>query len=587
MDRLGGDSFYIRAHFNYSNSIESNSTNSSNNGGIEDLNFKINDILHVTDTLHNGVIGQWVATKLNREKSDSNNDSTFDIKGIVPNQTNAEHLVATAKTIDQLSASNNSLINMFTNGSNNTNGNMSLGASARMSIRKKLAGKGTLAKRSKSASRSNANSDIECNTGNIKVSKTNTFYGSKYPAYERVVLKEANFARPVVIFGALADVARERLKVECPNKFEIPESYSNNGNDDNQSTSGVIKLATIKSIVDTNRHCLLDITPNAVDHLNYAQYFPICIYLKAQSHNQVKELRQKNAKNVKPKSSKRLYENALRLGTFYSHLFTATVSLESNQWFKKIKEIIDLQQEQPLWISQDIEHLLASNNNNNNNNSSANLNVKNTNVNNNFQYNNNNYDRNLLHQKFIAKQNQLMKQQQYLLDDNFEFPIYTASNTIGPSGGMGASSTYSLYEDNNYRSSIAASDSDLNAGIGLINTTDNSSPLFLKNECSHNTSQPIYSTNFHNNRNLNNNNMTMSNGQLIVAKNLEEQQNLLTRVHSDPNIAAINGINCNQINLNQYQTQTNQQYASNHQNENRTIPNNTDSVIVQIFLINL
>ena len=81
--------------------------------------------------------------------------------------------------------------------------------------------------------------------------------------------------------------------------------------------------------------------------------------------------------------------------------------------------------------------------------------------------------------------------------------------------------------------------------------------------------------------------MTMSNGQLIVAKNLEEQQNLLTRVHSDPNIAAINGINCNQINLNQYQTQTNQQYASNHQNENRTIPNNTDSVIVQIFLINL
>ena len=32
----------------------------------------------------------------------------------------------------------------------------------------------------------------------------------------------ANFARPVVLFGPLADVAREKLKTECANKFEIP-----------------------------------------------------------------------------------------------------------------------------------------------------------------------------------------------------------------------------------------------------------------------------------------------------------------------------------------------------------------------------
>lgn len=53
--------------------------------------------------------------------------------------------------------------------------------------------------------------------------------------------------RPVVIFGPLADVARERLKSEYPSKFEIPESCSSNT--DCQS-SGVIKLASIKSIVE-------------------------------------------------------------------------------------------------------------------------------------------------------------------------------------------------------------------------------------------------------------------------------------------------------------------------------------------------
>ena len=53
--------------------------------------------------------------------------------------------------------------------------------------------------------------------------------------------------RPVVIFGPLADVARERLKAEYPNKFEIPDSCSSSP--DGQS-SGVIKLASIKSIVE-------------------------------------------------------------------------------------------------------------------------------------------------------------------------------------------------------------------------------------------------------------------------------------------------------------------------------------------------
>lgn len=35
----------------------------------------------------------------------------------------------------------------------------------------------------------------------------------------------AGFVRPVVIFGALADVAREKLLQDFPDKFESPRKY--------------------------------------------------------------------------------------------------------------------------------------------------------------------------------------------------------------------------------------------------------------------------------------------------------------------------------------------------------------------------
>jgi C-terminal processing protease CtpA/Prc len=140
-DPHGGDSFYVRAHFNYRSKDSS------------DLSFKINDILHVTDTLYNGVIGQWVASKLNTTL----NDEPFeDVRGTVPNLENSEKLATSARTIDQVVAETQEDAMRDSNGFAHSNGFASLGASARMSIRKRLAGgKNTLAKRSRSASRIN------------------------------------------------------------------------------------------------------------------------------------------------------------------------------------------------------------------------------------------------------------------------------------------------------------------------------------------------------------------------------------------------------------------------------------------------
>ena len=46
------------------------------------------------------------------------------------------------------------------------------------------------------------------------------------PAYERVVLRIADFMRPVVILGPLADLTRLMLLDEMPDRFGTPCKFS-------------------------------------------------------------------------------------------------------------------------------------------------------------------------------------------------------------------------------------------------------------------------------------------------------------------------------------------------------------------------
>ena len=50
---------------------------------------------------------------------------------------------------------------------------------------------------------------------------------SKFPAYERVVLRHPGFVRPVVFFGPIADLARDKLVKDFPDKFSSPRKFPN------------------------------------------------------------------------------------------------------------------------------------------------------------------------------------------------------------------------------------------------------------------------------------------------------------------------------------------------------------------------
>lgn len=85
----------------------------------------------------------------------------------------------------------------------------------------------------------------------------------------------------------------------------------------------ILACALTEFVILQRKHAILDVTPHAIYRLNYAQYAPIVIYLKAESKHAVKDLRQHWAKNSS-KSPRKLYEYGLRLEKSWSHLFTST-----------------------------------------------------------------------------------------------------------------------------------------------------------------------------------------------------------------------------------------------------------------------
>lgn len=172
---------------------------------------------------------------------------------------------------------------------------------------------------------------------------------SKFPAYERVSLKHPGFSRPIVIFGPISDMIRDRLIKDFPGKFASPQNM-----DEKSSKSSIVRLSAIKEIMNQGKHALLDVTPNAVDKLNYAQLYPIVIYARAESKQTIKDCRVGLPKKCHIPSRK-LLEQCQKLDKMWSHIFTATISLDeaTNEaiWYTKVTEIIEKQQTSPVWMS--------------------------------------------------------------------------------------------------------------------------------------------------------------------------------------------------------------------------------------------
>uniref|UniRef100_A0A3B3QHM6 Zona occludens protein 1 n=1 Tax=Paramormyrops kingsleyae TaxID=1676925 RepID=A0A3B3QHM6_9TELE len=287
-----GDSFYIRTHFEYEKESPYG------------LSFNKGEVFRVVDTLYNGKLGSWLAIRIGKNHQEVE-------RGIIPNKNRAEQLSSVQYTLPKTAGGDRADFWRF---------------------------------RGLRSSKRNLRKSRE----DLSAQPVQT----KFPAYERVVLREAGFLRPVVIFGPIADVARERLAREEPDVFDLAKSEPRDAGTDSRS-SGIIRLHTIKQIIDRDKHAVLDITPNAVDRLNYAQWYPIVVFLNPDSKQGVKNMRTRLCPESR-KSARKLYERALKLRKNNQHLFTSTINMNSMNegWYGALKDTIQQQQNQLVWVSE-------------------------------------------------------------------------------------------------------------------------------------------------------------------------------------------------------------------------------------------
>ncbi|XP_049459925.1 tight junction protein ZO-2a isoform X1 [Epinephelus fuscoguttatus] len=285
-----GDSFFIRTHFEYEKEAP------------QSLPFTRGEIFKVTDTLYDGKLGNWLAIR-------SDKDNQLLEKGIIPNKSRAEQMA--------------NVQNAARAASGNDRGDFW-----------RLRGQRAAKKK-----------DLRKSREDLSAAPVTT----RFPAYERVVLREAGFKRPVVIFGPISDAVNEKLGNDMPNEFVVAKTEPKDAG--SEKSSGVVRLNTIRQIIEQDRHALLDVTPKAVDTLNYTQWYPIVIFLNPDSKQGIKTMRSRLVPGSN-RSARKLYEQAVKLRKTCSHLFTATIDLNSanDAWYGSVKDSIREQQDRAVWV---------------------------------------------------------------------------------------------------------------------------------------------------------------------------------------------------------------------------------------------
>ncbi|XP_062310307.1 tight junction protein ZO-2-like isoform X1 [Osmerus eperlanus] len=286
-----GDSFFIRTHFEYEKEVP------------QSLAFPRGEVFKVLDTLYDGKLGSWLAIRMGK-------DNQLLEKGIIPNKSRADQMASVQSS-------------------------QRGGVSDRADFWR-LRGQRAAKRKDLRKSRE----DVSAVT-----------VATRFPAYERVVLREAGFRRPVVLFGPIADAANEKLATELPDQFVIAKTEPKDAG--SEKSSGVVRLNTIRQIIEQDKHALLDVTPRAVDTLNYSQWYPIVVFFSPDSRQGVKTLRQRLLP-ASSRSSRKLYEQGVKLRKTCSHLFTATIELNSSNdaWYGSVKDCIRQQQTQAVWVSE-------------------------------------------------------------------------------------------------------------------------------------------------------------------------------------------------------------------------------------------
>lgn len=100
------------------------------------------------------------------------------------------------------------------------------------------------------------------------------------------------------MFGPLADVARQLLLSNFALYFDTIDE-------------NIIKMNSLNSIIDSNKHAILNVSPCSVERLVLSQYAPIVILLDLESRSRIRTLRSKAGATTR--SARELLEQSAKI----------------------------------------------------------------------------------------------------------------------------------------------------------------------------------------------------------------------------------------------------------------------------------
>ncbi|XP_022257258.1 disks large homolog 2-like [Limulus polyphemus] len=197
-------------------------------------------------------------------------------------------------------------------------------------------------------------------------------------SYEAVTQQEISYTRPVIILGFLKDRINENLVCEHPDRFGncVPHTtrpkraYEVDGCDYYFVTSreqmeqdienhlfteagqyndhlyGTSSRA-VRDVAESGKHCVLDVSGNAIRRLQMANLHPIVIFIKPKS---VKAVLEMNKRMSKDKASK-VYDAAIRLEHEFAQFFTGIIQGDSlEEIYSRVKRMIVEQSASIIWV---------------------------------------------------------------------------------------------------------------------------------------------------------------------------------------------------------------------------------------------
>ncbi|XP_035481843.1 disks large homolog 2 isoform X8 [Scophthalmus maximus] len=197
-------------------------------------------------------------------------------------------------------------------------------------------------------------------------------------SYEPVLRQEISYARPVIILGPMKDRINDDLISEFPDKFgscvphttrpkrdyevdardyhfvmsreqmeqDIQEHKFIEAGQYNDNLYGT-SVQSVKYVAERGKHCILDVSGNAIKRLQVAQLYPIAIFIKPRSIDSLMDMN----KRLTEEQARKTFDRAMKLEQEFGEFFTALVQGDTlEDIYNHCKQVIEEHSGPYIWI---------------------------------------------------------------------------------------------------------------------------------------------------------------------------------------------------------------------------------------------